>query len=501
MPHFVQRNLQIVAIFAGVTLLAYLTGRLVAYNGKMMVLIAIGFAIILPVCAQILRRWRFGVLIIVWWFVVVDQIRKFLGGSQKLLMAGDALLFFVLCVFFLTYYVFNKKSVFSYVPVNIRLLLVSFGCIVCVQAFNLRIPAWILPIAGIRTYLFYMLVLGLGVMFFRTEADLKRFYRWLLILSVPVILFSFCQGFLLYTNPSEVPEYLRSLAKEFHSFGHFEVQYVSASFASAKRYGKFLFVVYPWIYGLSVYLGVSRIRRWGLVLLFMTGNIISGSKEAVVMFLLFHMFFWVMTKERAMRYAAAFLIFLCIALAWHTILDFKFSDITAQNYRMRAILSDKSDWRKRVSQLVGGGGVNVAKAILGDQVLFFGKGAGTYGQEARLFDDMPIGTEIEAGDSGITKVLIELGIFGLFLFTVMYCYILRFLWLSLKKLALHRVYPVALAASFVPMGWIILFIKGHGTISDGMVSFGLWFSIGFILALRYYAVTGSFPVANQRGGR
>ena len=61
-----------------------------------------------------------------------------------------------------------------------------------------------------------------------------------------------------------------------------------------------------------------------------------------------------------------------------------------------------------------------------------------------------------------------------------------------------NIYPVAVAVFFIPVGWLILFIKAHTVISDGMMSFGLWFSIGTILALRYYVATDRFPVVDQR---
>ena len=94
--------------------------------------------------------------------------------------------------------------------------------------------------------------------------------------------------------------------------------------------------------------------------------------------------------------------------------------------------------------------------------------------------------------------MVELGIIGFGYFVLMYFLILKLLWGKVRAMKDDRIYPVAVSIFFIPVGWLILFMKAHTVISDGMMSFGLWFSVGIILSLRYYAVAGRFPVVNKR---
>ena len=450
---------------------------------------------------QCVRKWRWGLMSVVIWFVVVDLIRKTMGGTKALLMVSDGLVAFVFCVFLLQYYFVGKGGVAKYIPKKFQLLLVGFSCIVIIQSLNPWIPELILRIAGLRTYLFYIPVIALGLFVLRSENDLKHFYKSLLFLSIPVILFSFYQ---VASDPTKLGLALASMEHKVHSFGIYNVDLISATFASSKRYGRFLFLVYPFIYGISVYCGKSKIKHLGLFLLFMTAAIVSGSKEIVVLLLLFHAMFWFLTSRRKInRYAVVFFILISVVAVWHTVLNFENTvyDITEKNYRYKFILSNQEDWLNRFKIYSYGALIDARREYSGSE-LFLGSGVGTYGQETALIGDQEYGRSIginrSGEDSGIAKLVVELGVFGATYFFVMYVIILRLLWRSIKRLKNHKIYPVAVAVFFIPVGWLILFIKAHTVISDGMMSFGLWFSVGIILAMKYYVATDRFPVVDQR---
>lgn len=488
-------------VFGGFILSACLIGFLVLFQDiSVNLLIAVSVFPIIFLVSRIVTNWRLGIASIVVWFVVVDLIRKTMGGTKYLLMGSDGLVLFVFCVFLLQYYLFYQKKPHCYIPKNLRLFLIGFGCIVIIQSVNPMIPELILRIAGVRTYLFYIPAIALGLFAFRSENDLKHFYIFLLFLSISVMLLSFYQ---VISDPTKLGVALVSMEHKVHSFGIYNVDLISTTFASSKRYGRFLFLVYPFLYGISVYYSKSKIKHLGLFLLFMAAAVISGSKEIVVILLLFHAMFWFLTSRRKInRYAVVFLIVTLVLMAWHTVLDFENTvyDITEKNYRYKFILSNQEDWLNRFKIYSYGALSNASREYSGSE-LFFGAGVGSYGQETTLIGDQDyarsIGINRSAGDSGIAKLVIELGIFGFVYFAIMYFIILRLLWRSVKSLKNHKIYPVAVAVFFIPVGWLILFLKAHTVISDGMMSFGLWFSIGMILALRYYAVTGRFPVVAQ----
>lgn len=458
--------------------------------------------IFLAVFFRCMKNWRWGLMTVAVWFVIVDLIRKTMEGTKALLMVSDGLMLFVFCVFLLQYYFFRKRGVEKYIPQKVKLLLVGFSCIVIIQSLNPMIPDLILRIAGLRTYLFYIPTIMLGLFFLRSENDLKQLYIFLLFLSLPVILLSFYQ---VASDPTKLGVALVSMGHKVHSFGIYNVDLVPATFASSKRYGRFLFLVYPFLYGFSAYYNRSIIIHLGLFLLFMLAAVASGSKEIVVILILFHAMFWILTtKKKINKYATIFLILISAVVAWNTVLNFSSYNLTEENYRVRAILSNQKDWKYRIKTYLYGPFLYASREYKGSE-LFWGTGVGTYGSETALVANYvlpPIKNNTwivrGSGDSGITKLLVELGVFGMIYFFITYFVILKLLWQSVKEIKNHRIYPMAVAVFFIPVGWLILFLKAHTVISDGMMSFGLWFSVGIILALRHYAVTGRFPVVDQR---
>ena len=489
-----------ILIFGSFILYACLIGFLVSsQNIGVNLLIAVSVFPILFLVSRNIMNWRWGLMTVAVWFVVVDLIRKTMGGTKYLLMVSDGLVAFVFCVFLLQYYVFGKGGVTKYIPKKFQLLLVGFSCIVIIQSLNPGIPAFILRIAGLRTYLFYITAIVLGLFFLRSENDLNHIYNFLLFLSIPVILLSFYQ---VASDPTQLGVALISMEHKVHSFGNYNIDLISATFASSKRYGRFLFLIYPFIYGISVYYRKSKIKHLGLFLLFMTAVIVSGSREIVIILLLFYAIFGVLTSRRKInRYAVVFFILISVVAVWYFVLNYKNNVITEKNYRNKSILSNQEDWLNRFKIYTYGPFLNVFDQY-SDSELVFGSGIGTYGQETALIGNIGHAKPMEliqgAQDSGITKLLVELGVFGASYFFVMYVIILRLLWRSIKRLKNHKIYPVALAVFFIPVGWLILFLKAHSVISDGMMSFGLWFSVGIILALRYYVATDRFPVVDQR---
>jgi hypothetical protein len=490
-----------ILVFSSFILAACLIGFLVSSQEiNVNLLIVVSVIPILFFVSRVAVNWRWGVASVAVWFVVVDFIRKTMEGTKYLLMVSDVLVFFVFCAFLLRYYSFGKGGVEKYIPKKVQLLFVGFGCFIFMQSLNPGIPELIVRIAGLRTYLFYIPAIGLGLFFLRSESDLKLLCGFLLFLAVPVILLSFYQA---ASDPSKLAVTMISMEHKVHSFGIYNVDLISATLASSKRYGRFLFLIYPFIYGISIYYNKSKIKHLGLFLLFMAAAIVSGSKEIVVILLLFHVMFWISTARRKInRYAIVFFIGISVVVVWHTVLNFENTvyDITGKNYRYKFILSNQDDWLDRF-KIYSYGALIDARCEYSGSELFFGTGVGTYGQETALIGNQEyvraLGINKQAGDAGITKLLVELGIIGVNCFFVMYLIILRLLWRSVKHLKNHKIYPVAVAVFFIPVGWLILFMKAHTVISDGMMSFGLWFSIGIILALRYYAVTGRFPVVAQ----
>jgi len=494
-----RRSLEETAIiyFGWFLLIGFVISWMMVSKAIIWPLLTISFSIILFFAFKTATKWRWGLAGIVLWFVIVDTIRKVMGGNQYFLIISEGIVAFVFLMFILQYYVFGKGGGEKHVLKPMNLILLGFACIVILQSLNPSIPDFILRIAGLRTYLFYIPMIMLGLFAFRSEADIFRAYRFLFFLSIFVIAFSFCQ--LLSNYSGKLTPIMIAMEHNKHSYGSYTFELISSSFASSKRYGRFLFLVYPYIYGIYAYYNKSKVGLFALFSLFMAAAIISGSREIVVILVLFHSIFWILTSKRQLnRFGKISLMIIIGIAAWYTVLNFESSGdhLTEKNYRFKAILSNQEQWVERFQLYTYETLIDVSRGCTGSE-LFWGNGIGIHGQEANLLRDS---TEIRrpGGDGGIAKLIIELGIIGASYFFIMYFVMLLLIWQKIKEFKTYRIYPMLVALFFVPIGWLILFLKAHTVISDGMMSFGLWFSIGIILSLRYYAATGRFPVIAGR---
>jgi hypothetical protein len=172
--------------------------------------------------------WRWGVILIALWFVIVDLIRKIMEGTQALLIVSDVLVLSVFCVCFIRYYLFMRRSVHFYLPKHLKLLLLVFGFMVIIQSLNPTIPDVILRIAGLRTYIFYVPAVGLGLFFLQSTAALKGVSRFLLILTLPVILVSIYQ---VASDPESLGVTMKSMDHDVHSYGRYNFDLIPATFA------------------------------------------------------------------------------------------------------------------------------------------------------------------------------------------------------------------------------------------------------------------------------
>jgi len=330
----------------------------------------------------------------------------------------------------------------------------------------------------------YVPAIGLGIFLLKTDKEIDSLYRWLLVLTLPLIAISIYQ---IWQGPENLNDIMLSMDHQVHSYGHYNYDLVPATFASSRRFGRFLFLIYPIVYSISLYKQKSMLYRIALSALFIAAAIISGSREVLVLYLLFHgMLLILRTRSHLIRSIMCVILVLLGIILWITVLNFAHSEITEKNYRFKAILSSQEDWRFRF-QIYLVKPISELERDYSDSGLLLGSGVGTYGQEMRIIGDSENSESMSLkkprGDSGITKLITELGLFGAIYFVFMWGFILFELWRIVWRLRKRAVYPLALGMMFIPIGWLILIIKAHTTLSDGMMSFGLWMSVGVLLSL------------------
>lgn len=422
-------------------------------------------------------------LLVVVWFSVVDLVRKFFGGSVVLLAMSDLLvLVLVLSVLVKqpSHYVRRAVEIAPILAIFVGMLVF----LVLLQALNPENKSAMLSVAGLRSYLMYIPAVLVGMAILSPYADLQRYFRVLLIVILPVMLMSVYQ---VTVGVSELPDVLASMDHNYHSYGDQAVELISATFASSKRYGRYLFLTFPFVYGLAAGLRKPTYVKVLLSTIYLLAAVISGAKEGLVVLLLFHAYLFIFNSE-SVRHAVikVAIIMMGVGAIWSTMLNFDYSSINAENYRYKFILSNQQDWKYRFDIYL-----REPFELLDERYdtteLVFGTGVGTYGQETRL-----VGSEDaekyynirKAGDSGIAKLVVELGFFGFAYFVTVMVVISVWGLISSFSCARRDWRLLALCWSFIPFGWIILAIKAHGVISDGMMAFGFWLSIGGLLAIK-----------------
>jgi hypothetical protein len=453
--------------------------------------------------------WRVGVGVLLVWFAVVDLLRKFLSGTTALLAVTDLLALAIYVTFFLRYPGGQRlhRRIGSGLLWPVWVAGALFVAIVIIQAFNPFIPVVLLGLAGLRTYLFYIPAALLGRFLLRSDDEIPRVFRFLLWLSIPLILLAWMQAII---DPSKLAQALLSMDSNVHSFGNYEFRLIPSTFASSKRFGRFLLIVYPTLYGLALYLGKSRSLRFGLFGLFMSAALISGSRDTSMLLILFHVFMFLFLAPNMLRKWGALLLAASVAVVvWNTLLNFDQTTITQENYRVRSLLSNRSDWIQRVRWYVVDP-VTALREQYSASELLWGTGAGTYGSEIGLLGDprrirelglsRGVGSEGENGmntygvtDAGMSRILVELGIPGLAAFICFYFSVVFCLWRRTITMRRDRLFPLAAALLFVPIGWLVLAAKAHTVLNDGMALFGAWFVIGLLLSLWFRVTTGRYP--------
>jgi hypothetical protein len=453
--------------------------------------------------------WRTGVAVLLVWFAIVDLLRKLLSGTTTLLAVTDILVFAIYITFFLRYPGGRPlhKRIGTGLPWPVWVAGALFGGIVIIQTFNPFIPVPLLGLAGLRTYVFYIAAALLGRFFLRSDDEIPHLFRFLLWLSIPLILLAWVQAIM---DPSKLAQAFLSMDSNVHSFGNFEFRLIPSTFASSKRFGRFLVIVYPILYGLALYLGKSRSVRFGLFSLFMSAALISGSRDTVMLLLLFHVVMYVLLAPDLPRKFGFLLLTAAAAVVmWNTLLNFDQTTITEENYRLRSFFSSRSDWVQRGRWYVLDP-ITTLREQYSASELFWGTGAGTYGAETGLVGDLryvrtlglsrSVGSEGEQGmntygvtDAGVSRLVVELGMPGLAAFVCLYSFLLFALWRRTISTRRDPVFPLAASLLFVPIGWLALAAKAHNVLSDGMALFGVWFAIGLLLSLWFRVKTGRYP--------
>ena len=418
----------------------------------------------------------FKLLLVV--YVFVDFIRRFFESDKFILMSLDL----VIIVTILFYLIAFKSLNISKISIFIRLYLVLFIFIVFFQILNPYYYDAITYIAGARSYLLAMPMIFIGYYFAKNKLLIRQSnVNFIIFFVVITLLYAIFQASTDYIQLYGTAfQFITPMEHGVHSHGDQEVQLVSSFFASSKRYGHFLIIMY------LLYLGISLTLRYKISLtvtmLFVIALIISGARESFVLFFLIqiYLFFKFSTvKQKVIILTLSIVSMLIVMIVANDDLLLKID----------FMLSTPDEYLRRVYMFFP-----PALVDFNHPNMFFGLGVGKYGQEAILNSEVLsltygidreffhsldfFGSSYGFMDAGLAKIFIELGFLGIVVYLL---FLGSALYLASGNLLL-KFYDdyLKMTLSFFIILWVVYMMKAHPNISDIFMSYFLFFSIGYV---------------------
>jgi hypothetical protein len=131
----------------------------------------------------ILNNWRNGVYFFLFWLLLEDFVRKYLGNNMAIYFAKDFLALVVL-ISFLTAY--RRKEITSFRPPFLVpvLVFIWFGVL---QVFNPASTSIWYGLMGFKMFFYYVSMVFLGYSLINSETQLRRFFTVNMVLALITI--------------------------------------------------------------------------------------------------------------------------------------------------------------------------------------------------------------------------------------------------------------------------------------------------------------------------
>ncbi len=442
----------------------------------------------------IFHRWRNGVYFLFIWLYIEDVIRKLIPGQPpQVMLIKDSLLLITYFAFFITLVIINNKKPFALWKPPFLTGFLLFGGWCLIESFNPNIPNPLFPIIGLRSYLWYAPLFFLGYYMFNSEEKLLRFCRILVYTAIPLFIFAIYQ-YMFFDKPNILIRPLE-LSHQIHSFSGGEagsVMKISSFFGTGQRYA--MITMFLFFLGMAIYLTSKKNK----LLLISTisaflGVFISASRSAFVLSIVGFILFFALITPMGRREKKRFSIYLWrgnriikVGLALFVVLIgtlsiYKIgSDIGLFQLSAYSGIKETIPWFFR--------GVN----SLFSNLQWLGYGTGTMSQG---LDYIPGGVNwqytmlmLRGGislESGISKIVFELGIIGFIFFYFFWGQLFLRIKKELKIINHTNLESIGVSIFIFLICILIRFSFMHqATLGDAPVLVILWFFVGIIFKLK-----------------
>lgn len=446
----------------------------------------------------ILQSWRRGIYFVFGWLLLEDVVRRLLPGQPaSIQLVKEVLLLWTYIAFFVTR---KTQGRLLWSPPFI-LSFLAFSGVVVVDAFNPEIPGLFVPVAGIRSYLWYVPLLWIGYYGFKSKLEMARFCRRLVFTAVPLAALGVIQYFLWdqlppWLLPLEGAHSIHAAAFEYQGeIISFESKLPSSVFGSSFRFanfGLFLFFLGLGISGWKVSYSKIRGKRFlrVCVLASLVCIVVAGTRMAMLLTVLGLLLLVVepvltgrgglLMKRAWLRQILASLI-LCAAFLG--VLQV-FSG-TGKFFLYTTEGDVKTHWQ----QLMYG-----ELPLVFKKAAWFGFGTGAMSQGLAYVpggeESFDLASRESAGvgvEYGLAKVTWELGLVGLVAFLVLWMRIMWSGWRNLRAIKDPSARGLARALGVYSILIFVAFLKGHYYFGDGTTLVLYWFGMGMFFSLRRIA--------------
>lgn len=209
-------------------------------------------------------------------------------------------------------------------PTTLKFTLIFFILILFLQFINPWGPSILVKLVGLKVWLFYFLLIPVGMMFVEKKEDLKKFCNIFAISSIiPFIIgiaqftlsqiFSSLEVFTFFYGDFETAKGLTQNFTYFQ-FGDIKIFRVTSTFSFIAQYNNFILISFiPIITSIMMSNTLNEKKFYKLVLLIaMIAALTSGTRANFIFFGVFFVTFYSLYKN--LHIAQSILIFLCLIL-------------------------------------------------------------------------------------------------------------------------------------------------------------------------------------------
>jgi len=451
------------------------------------------------VCAfalAIVKNWRAGLYIFVVWLVFEDLIRKYMGNNMVIYFAKDALV----AITYFSFFASVKRRGAPFYRFPFLFVLSLFFWLGILQCFNPGSPSLLYSLLGFKLYFYYIPLMFVGYALIRTDEDLRRFLTVNMGLAGAIAALGIVQSIIgpSFLNPAVLAPDIRGLSTLYRvaPISGASLYQPNSVFVSAGRFDMYLLLV--WLLGLGSagYLLLRRGRGQSIIFaalaLVAVAAVMCGGRGALLYVLgsglvLAAAFLWGAPWRWGQEYRLVKAIRRTVAVAGIAMLIavclFPVAVGARWSYYAETILP--SSPKEQLTARLENYPVQEFEKAFAQGGWVFGHGIGTASlgvqYVSRWVDQHRPNFGVE---SGYGNIVLEYGIFGLFLWWLWTAALLISAWKIVRKLRQTAYFPAAFAIFW--FAFLILYPMTYGTLSgyqDYIINAYLWLLIGILFRL------------------